>query len=281
MAEKQKEAAGGKPTILIIKKHKKGHGGAHGGSWKVAYADFVTAMMAFFLLMWLISILDPVKRKQVSDYINNYSLLMDKGGASMIATKDNIPDKSLVEAEKLRSAKDMSRKMAEQIKNKVEEKLQALKEHIAVSVVDKKIVRIDIFDKEGDPIFQSGSAEILPNGKKIIAELAPNLKEMAKNLTIEGHTDSIAYKGSKFTNWELSTQRASSARIELDGAGIDPNMVFMVAGFAATKPLIKDNPEDPRNRRISFVVDFSQENPNLKEIEAPSAKKEGGPAQIF
>jgi chemotaxis protein MotB len=250
------------PPIIIKKGKKKGARG-HGGSWKVAYADFVTAMMAFFLLMWLLNMTSQQKKVQLSQYFQNFSLF-ERGGGSVIGEHQNVPGQGLLETgkttkkDKKEPAHDIpANQLAENIKKEVSEKLSRYKDRILV-FDDKGNVRIEIIDDEGNSFFKVGDAEMNQSGIEIIQGLAPFLVGLNEKLIVEGHTDSLAYRKSarKQTNWELSTQRASTARMELEKSGIDPAKIEMVAGYADTRPLIKDKPTDPMNRRISIVVDY-------------------------
>ncbi|MCX8043726.1 MAG: OmpA family protein [Desulfobacterota bacterium] len=268
----------GKP--VIIKKVKKvTGGGAHGGSWKVAYADFVTAMMAFFLLMWLINMVSPEKKAKLSYYFKYYSIF-DKGGWSLIAEgKGVLPDaagtdEQLSKIPQLDTDKrpptpgegkvdnqtqvkrgDIERqKLKRDLNETIQKKLSAYKDQISVSI-HKQDVRIEIMDAEGKPIFPLGSAELNPNGKNILGVLCEKLKTLGNKIAIEGHTDAVSFApGKKMTNWELSTERGNAARRFLEAAGVYPERIGMVVGYAATRPLIKENPNDPRNRRICIVI---------------------------
>lgn len=244
------------PPIIIKKYPKKGDGG-HGGSWKVAYADFVTALMAFFLLLWLLSMTSQQKKIQLSEYFQNYSVF-DKGGGSAISEYQDTPGSGLMNTGKARKTAPrvtVASKLAQDLKKQINEKLKEFKERVLV-FDDNGNVRIEIIDTDGSSFFTVGGTELSENGKKIIRGLTPVLKDIDKKLIVEGHTDALGYKGKQFTNWELSTQRASSARIELEKSGVAPGKIAMVVGYADTKPLVKDNLSDPMNRRISIVVDY-------------------------
>lgn len=250
-----------KPIIIKRVKKKSGEGG-HGGSWKVAYADFVTAMMAFFLLMWLITMVSPEKRARVASYFKYYAIfeksgisVLDGGGKDIIYSGGeafNIQEsKGKSKGEKKGELKpsEVKHKVAEV----VEKKLSDLKEQIVVEAF-KDIARIDIVDSEGAPIFHIGDTNLTPTGKKILKELMPIFLDMNNKIIIEGHTDALSYRTNKYSNWELSVERASAARREMESLGLNPDMISMVTGYAATRPLIKDNPNDYRNRRISIVI---------------------------
>ncbi len=256
--------------LLVIKKIKKAAAHQHhGGSWKVAYADFTTAMMAFFLLLWLVTMVTPEKRARVAHYFREFSLF-EPSGESILEGKQGITgygDTSPpMEIPKDTQATPRVGKsaFAERLKLLVEEKLADVKDQVIVEVT-KEGVKVQIVDKEGTPIFPLGSSQLSPKAKEIMRVLNQAIKDVGNPITIDGHTDALSYSTSKYTNWELSTDRASSARRELEQHGLNPDLIARVAGFAATEPLIKENPNDPRNRRISITILFPME----KVLEGP------------
>ncbi len=251
--------------VIIKKVRKKGHGGGHGGAWKVAYADFVTAMMAFFLLMWLLAMVSPEKRAGVSYYFKNFNVF-DKSGLSFVETKvassinvidtqaTGKPELSLkIEDEEERALKS-AETLSEHLKKEIETKLADFKDQIIIDTFEGA-VRVEILDKETGTMFPLGSAEISTNGKRILKTISPAIIGSNRKIAIEGHTDALVYAAShKYSNWELSTERASVARKELERSGLPPEMLMRVTGYAATEPLIKSNIYDPRNRRISILM---------------------------
>ncbi|QWR76722.1 OmpA family protein [Candidatus Magnetomonas plexicatena] len=247
-------------TIIIKKVKKGGHAAAHGGSWKVAYADFVTAMMAFFLLMWLINMTSPEKKLKLSTYFKTVGI-MEAAGLGFMGKGKDILDTSIVNpAEELAEKKGDSfyqlnkEEFKEKLKKDIEDKLGAVKDQVMVDVIEGG-VRINIVDKLGKPMFTIGSSELAPEAKSVLKLVSEEIREFKDlKISVEGHTDSTAYSGNKYTNWELSTDRASAARRELEKNNIDPNDLAKVSGFAATQPLIADKPNDPRNRRISLLL---------------------------
>lgn len=247
-----------KSKTIIIKKVKKGHGGHHGGAWKVAYADFVTAMMAFFLLMWLLAMVSPEKRAALSEYFKFFSMF-ETSGKSFMKESSAILEKSGEDVSKaapqlLTGGGEMSAEnMKEKLKRAIEEKLKALKDQIIVDIYEGG-VRIQIVDTEGSPMFPTGSAEPNEKAKAILKVLAENIKDTPNKIAVEGHTDSAPFKSSQQTNWELSTARASSARKELETNGISPDRIARVVGYADTELFNKENPRDPRNRRMSLIL---------------------------
>lgn len=263
--------------VIIKKVGKKGHGGGHGGAWKVAYADFVTAMMAFFLLMWLLAMVSPEKRAGVSYYFKHFNVF-DKSGLSFVETKvtpkvslmdDQMtgkPELSLQVEDEEQIAQKSAEILSERLKKEIETKLADFKDQIIIDTFEGA-VRIEILDKETGTMFPLGSAEISANGKRIMKTIAPAVISSNRKIAIEGHTDALSYASpSKFSNWELSTERASAARKELEKDGLPPDMLIRVTGYAATQPLNKDNLYDPRNRRISILMfyPFKKKNQELQ-----------------
>lgn len=251
MAKGDGEKSGKKESNIIIKKVKKISAGAHGGAWKVAYADFVTAMMAFFLLMWLIAAMKPQTKAAVAAYFKSDSKLA-KGGPPT-------PDIDVPKTSPDESPADMGEGMAEamelqkDIEEIIESKLSDLKDQIIVELANGN-VRIEIVDKERNPLFLVGSSSLNENAKKIIHELTKAIIDVPNKVIIEGHTDALSFAGSKYTNWELSTERASAARQVLESSGMNQDRIVMVAGYASNIPLIKNDPSNPANRRISIVI---------------------------
>jgi chemotaxis protein MotB len=266
-----------KGSEIIIKKVKKGHGGGHhGGSWKVAYADFVTAMMAFFLLMWLLNMTKPEQKVELSNYFKYFSLFKagktgetmsvvdvhsgmkpesEGGGTSqgqesgaMMGKEQPDPSKQTEE-----EPDEEQQEMAQQLKAEVQRRLSDIENQVIVDVFEGG-VRIQIVDDQGKPMFLAGSKELTYNAKRALRVIADNIISMPNKISVEGHTDASKYSTAKYTNWELSTDRASSARKELENYGLDPSRLTRVAGYASTEPFIIDKPSDPRNRRISILV---------------------------
>ncbi|NOY64244.1 MAG: OmpA family protein [Nitrospirae bacterium] len=246
--------------VIIKKVKKKCEGGHHGGSWKVAYADFVTAMMAFFLLLWLITMVSPEKRARVAEYFRYFSLFK-KGGVSIMEKSSAIFNESGETTKKVFAPYYEQNYLTpaalkEAIKQAVETLLSDVKDQIMIMIVNEG-VKIEMVDKNGSTMFQIGSAELTKTAKNILKVLADNIKIISNPLYIEGHTDAYSYStNSHYSNWELSTDRANAARRYLESVGINPERIVKVVGYADKEPLIKENPRDPRNRRISIIVLF-------------------------
>ncbi len=241
-----------KSKTIIIKRVKKGHAEHHGGAWKVAYADFVTAMMAFFLLLWLLSMADPVKLAALANYFRNFNLFQQSGTSFMQGSESIQKEVKTTIAESI-GGETQQQDLKDKIKQAVESKLHTLKDNIYVDAVDGGI-RIQIVDTEGVPMFASGSSVPNEKAKEILRVIADNIKDDPHKIAVEGHTDSAPFKSGQRTNWELSTERASAARRELENNGIDTARVARVVGYADTDLLNKDDPKDARNRRISLIM---------------------------
>lgn len=246
--------------IIIIKKVKKGHGGGHGGAWKVAYADFVTAMMAFFLLLWLLSMTSDAQKAVLSQYFEHFSLFDSSGKSFMMESSDAGLEPGAVQTksvEVIETASELNATSNEDIEARLTQAMQAslaeIRDHVLVDTFAGG-VRIQIVDLESRPMFPSGSAVPEPKAKAIIQVVAANLRDIPNKIAVEGHTDASPFHSGQITNWELSTGRASAARLELANNGIGSERIARVVGYAATELLIKDKPLDPRNRRVSIIV---------------------------
>jgi chemotaxis protein MotB len=226
----------------------------------VAYADFVTAMMAFFLLLWLLSMTSAEKRAALSEYFNTYSVFKDQpqqSGTSFLDKSSGVLNAGRsVESESLRiqsAKKATSEELARVMRGAIEEKLQAMKKQVLIDTTNEGL-KIQIVDNEGSEIFRSGSDEPTEKARQIIKLVSETIKEKANRIVIEGHTDSAPFKGGQKTNWELATSRASAARRELENNGVDSSRIARVVGYADQDPLIKEDPKDLRNRRISILL---------------------------
>jgi chemotaxis protein MotB len=247
--------------IIIVKKPSR-HGGHHGGAWKVAYADFVTAMMAFFLVMWLVTQSNVVKQAIQSYFLDpvnhdkNFKSSVLKGGTGIIkggAVGDG-PGDEITQQEQLK--KDM-----EALGNRLKEAIDGLPGlDILRNAIDIELtregLRIQLIESDKDiTFFKSGRAMLSSKAELILKTIAMELDKIPNQLVIEGHTDASDNSFAEhYTNWELSTDRANAARRAMVEGGLDPRQVYNVRGYAANKLRIKDNPHDPRNRRITILV---------------------------
>lgn len=249
---------------IIIKKVKKiSGGGAHGGSWKVAYADFVTAMMAFFLLLWLLSMVAPEKRIQLSTYFTHFSIF-EKSGTSFMEKASEVFSESGESGQKVPQemlgdtpGQMSAEQFKDTVKQAIEEKLGDIKDQITVDIFEGG-VRIQLVDKEGKPMFDLGSSEPTSLATRIMQVLGEQIKVLPNPVSVEGHTDSVAFRSTTRGNWELSTERALAAKKQLESFGLNSKRLTRVAGYADTVPFIKEDTEDPRNRRISIILLFAE-----------------------
>ncbi len=232
--------------IIVIKK-KSGHGGHHGGAWKVAYADFVTALMSLFIVLWLMGSSEKVRRA-VAGYFND-----PKGTASLLGTTMSGNSASTTPT-------DQNLKMLQQLKEKLEKEIAArkdlekLKKQIEITITPEGL-RIELIEDKNGTFYQLGSAELSRNGQELLALLAGELKTLPNKLQIEGHTDATPYsRGADYSNWELSADRANAARRLLQSDGVGPDQVTQVRAYADQMPRDKANPFDPANRRITILV---------------------------
>lgn len=233
--------------IIVIKK-KGGHGGHHGGAWKVAYADFVTALMSLFIVLWLMNQSEQV-RKAVAGYFND-----PKGTANLLGTTMSGNGTNTV------PQPDENMKKLEELKQKLEKEIAARKDlekllkQIEITITSEGL-RIEMLEDKNGTFYQSGSAQLSPSGQELLALLAGELKTLPNKLLIEGHTDAAQYSSdANYSNWELSADRANAARRLLQQDGVGPDQVTQVRGFADELLRVKNNPYDPSNRRITILV---------------------------
>jgi chemotaxis protein MotB len=230
--------------IIVIKK-KGGHGGHHGGAWKVAYADFVTAMMALFIVLWLMGSSEKVK-KAVAGYFND-----PKGTANLLGTTMS-GDGVAVTTKTSDNMKKLKEKLEEEIKAKKE--LEKLSKQIEITITSEGL-RIELIEGKDGTFYEIGSPRLSSSGQELLALLAAELKTLPNSLLIEGHTDATPYsKDNSYSNWDLSADRANSARRLLQQDGVRTDQVTQVRGYADQMLRVKNNPTDPSNRRVSILV---------------------------
>jgi chemotaxis protein MotB len=228
----------------VIKRND-GHAGHHGGAWKVAYADFVTALMALFIVLWLMSSSDQVK-KAVAGYFNDPMGTGKLLGTTMSGTGETV---TVAPSDDMQKLKD---KLEQEIK--AQKELEKLSKQIQITVTTEGL-RIELLEDKNGTFYQSGSAALSPNGQKLLALLAAELKTLPNALLIEGHTDATQYStDANYSNWELSADRANSARRLLQQDGVRANQVTQVRGYADQLLRVQSDPYDPSNRRVSILV---------------------------
>ena len=240
--------------IIIIKK-KGGHGGHHGGAWKVAYADFVTAMMAFFLVMWLVN-QSPQVKAGVGGYFRDPIAAME-GGRGVLPGADSIdqpkPQAPVDSAEEERLRLES---VVATIKENLDGNaaLQGLRDQVEFTVTPEGL-RIDLIERAESSFFDKGSATLRGESERLLAVIANELGTLNHDLDIEGHTDSRQYSSVEgYSNWELSADRANAARRVIERSGVGAKQVTGVRGFADRELKVTDDAMDPRNRRVSILV---------------------------
>jgi chemotaxis protein MotB len=240
--------AAGSPIII---KKKSGHAGHHGGAWKVAYADFVTALMALFIVLWLMN-----TSKKVQEGIGGY--FRDPTGTGKMTGTQQANRPTGAPGENLSITKDNMPELKDQLEQSLHKMadFNKLKNQIDMTVTAEGL-RIELMETETGTFFDTGKPTPNAQGKELLIMLAAQLKDLPNFLSIEGHTDSRPYSpSSDYGNWELSTDRANSARRLMQQNGLRPNQVSQVRGFAAQRPRKPDAPQDASNRRISVIVQY-------------------------
>lgn len=236
------------PPIIIVKKVV-GHGGHHGGAWKVAYADFVTAMMALFIVLWLMNASSETK-KAISVYFNDPTGRGKETGSGQAGTGEGLAI----------TKNDMG-----ELKNKIEQAMKKmpeysrLKDHVAMSVTGEGL-RVELLESENGVFFQSGSQTPSGDGQEMLAKLARELAALPNPILIEGHTDSRPFNRTDgYSNWELSADRANAARRFMESEGLPPGKIVQVRGFADRNPRDPNDRAAASNRRISVIVQYQSE----------------------
>ncbi len=215
------------------------------GAWKVAYADFVTAMMSLFIVLWLMNSSDKIK-KAVAGYFNDPRGTGSLMGTTLTGTGETVTTATNDNLQKLKE------KLEQEIKARKE--LEKLLKQIEITITPEGL-RIELLEDKNGTFYQSGSAFLSDNGQELLSLLASELKTLPNNLLIEGHTDAAPYSDdANYSNWELSADRANSARRLLQQHGVRSDQVTQVRGYADQFLRVKNNPTDPSNRRISILV---------------------------
>ena len=236
---------------IIIKKKKIAHGGHHGGAWKVAYADFVTAMMALFIVLWLMNSSDQVK-KAVGGYFKDPRGTGKLVGSAMAGSGEN-----------LSVTKDNMKLLKEQIESAIKTmpKFEKFKDNLEMTITGEGL-RLDLLETDDGMFFVSGSPEPTESGKELLTKLDEELVNLPNAIVIEGHTDSKPFtKKGAYSNWELSADRANAARRLMEESGLPTGRIKQVRGFADQNLRDPKVPESPKNRRISVIIRY-QENTN-------------------
>ncbi len=261
--------------VVVRKKKVHGGGGHHGGSWKIAYADFITAMMALFLVLWILAIVPKKELRGIAQYFQQPLRVSLTAGPAASANTSAIPgggmdplrdegdtrraDGARVEAQSEADKRDQRR--LEDLKKKLESLirsnpiLRAFRPQLVLDITTEGL-RVQIIDSQNRPMFATGSAELQPYMRAILKELGPVLNELPNRISIAGHTDAVQYaRGERaYSNWELSADRANASRQELVAGGLNDGKIMRIMGLASSMSLVKDDPFAAVNRRISLVV---------------------------
>jgi chemotaxis protein MotB len=236
----------GSGSGIVIRREEIVEAGHHGGAWKVAYADFVTAMMALFIVLWLMNTSEQI-RKAISAYFHDPSGTGNYSGSASTGTGETVS----VNKDNMANLKD---ELEQAFKRSPE--FEKLKDYVQMSVTGEGL-RVELIESEKGIFFQSGSPAPTEAGQEIISMLADQLGKLDNNLLIEGHTDARPFAGrADYSNWELSADRANAARRLMESSGLRPGQVLQVRGFASQNLRNKDNPNSPSNRRISVIVRY-------------------------
>ncbi|MDJ0390358.1 flagellar motor protein MotB [Roseomonas sp. E05] len=275
---------------IIIKRHHGDHDDDHGGQWKIAYADFVTAMMAFFLVMWLLSSTTESQREGIAQFFTSSSILdlpsgngVLEGGRSVLVAGESRQDsltpvsdgglrqdreggEAAAEGEAAQAAPPeaaalrdpIERQRFDALKAEMERQMQSeglreFAQNIQLEMTPEGL-RLQIFDRDGAAMFQPGSAEPTPRLARILEVVGSVLTTVPNEVVVAGHTDAQGFSRGNYGNWELSSDRANSARRTLERGGVPAQRMFRVEGKAAVEPLLPEAPDDPRNRRIAITV---------------------------
>lgn len=282
---------------IIIKRVKRFGGGHHGGAWKIAFADFATAMMAFFLVLWLLSTATPEQKIAIAGYFKDpigfsesgTPYVIDLGGSPQLAPEKTInpeekseptPDTSIqldkdqVETMAEQVEKERLNLLLQELQNKVEEnpQLQKFKDQILFEITQDGL-RIQIMDAENRPMFDIGSARLQPYFEDILLAMADTIKAVPNKISVSGHTDAKPYAGAgEFGNWELSANRANAARRALVAGGYPDDQVARVVGYASSSLFDRKDPFNPVNRRIDIIVLTKKAQRNIEgELGTPEA----------
>jgi chemotaxis protein MotB len=268
--------------IIIRRSRGKAHGGHHGGAWKIAYADFVTAMMAFFLLMWLLGSTTKGELEGIAEYFKNPvkvamgggsgsgdSSSVVTGGGKDLTRRDGQVKRGDIEAKK----RTLNLEAAQAELQKIEQNhLQALKQKIEIAIdasammrqfknqvlldITSEGLRIQIVDEQNRPMFAIGRSELQPYTRDILHEIGKMLNDVPNRIALSGHTDASPYQGGEkgYSNWELSADRANASRRQLVQGGMNDDKIIRVVGLSSAVLFDKSNPLNPANRRISIIV---------------------------
>jgi chemotaxis protein MotB len=259
--------AGPAQNIIIIKRKKVAHGGHHGGAWKVAYADFVTAMMALFIVLWLLSSSEQVQKAVGGYFTDPKGHGKEMGNGLRGAGSESLP-----------IHKDDMKKLKEKLDQAVKDvsSSEKIRDHIVITVTGEGL-RVEMIEDENGMFFQSGSPIPTDYGKELLQTLAEEIGKLPNKVTMEGHTDSKPFLGHPgYSNWELSTDRANAARRWMQEHGMRQDQVTQVRGFADQSLRDPAKPEDASNRRITLIIQYQKATPEDLKPEPKAGEGKAG-----
>jgi chemotaxis protein MotB len=268
--------------IIVVRKKSAGHGGHNGGAWKVAYADFVTALMALFIVLWLMG-----SDKEIKEAIAGYFRNPDAPGKLSGSSVSGTGAAAAAAAAPIEVNKDDMGKLKEKIEQVLKSlpNFKSLRDNVELTITPDGL-RIELLENAEGIFFESGKGVPTDSGSELLAKLAEELGKLPNNLLLEGHTDAKPFgSGNAYSNWELSSDRANSARRLMETSGLRPGQVAQVRGFADRQLRHPEDPENPSNRRVSVIVQY-QEQPaaaagghdDKPPAEKPDAQKAAQPA---
>ena len=283
-------------TVIIARKRRKKKHAHHGGTWKIAYADFMTAMMAFFLVMWLLSQSTDMEREQIADYFRmplkpalgqgnktSFSESVIPGGGDDILKQQGEVFKARVETLNSKQSMESLKRVKQKIENIIETdpRLNNFKANLLLKLTNDGLL-LQITDSQHRPMFKVGSEFPESYMKDILQTLAPVLNELPNGLSLTGHTDSLSYAGGVggYSNWELSSGRANAARRVLVGAGVPDERFIRIIGTGSRMQLTDAKPDDPRNRRITILVLSRQKESEILNEDSQTLDEQLIPNQI-
>ncbi len=306
MKRGRNEPAALPPPIIVKKVIEAAHGAHHGGAWKIAYADFVTAMMAFFLLLWLLGATDEDQRRGLADYFTPTLIEYKQnsagsngilGGDSIVAA-DNYPHRAGQTGSRAitiprdttggvaegAAARQIDRAEFQRLSGELMRRIEAspelrrLRNHVSFAESDEGL-RIDLMDEADFSMFRVGTDQLLPAARRLLGEVAQVISGVPNTVIIRGHTDSLPYAAGRTTNnWTLSSARAESTRGTLEAAGIPVARISRIEGVADRQPFVASDRYDPRNRRISITLGWRGGTPSTsRPTTEPPAPQAGAP----
>lgn len=247
--------------IIIVKKKKGGEGGHHGGAWKVAYADFVTAMMALFIVLWVLGQSEEVKQA-VAGYFRdpvNFSIAPGVGAGLLPSSTPQMDQEIIARMERKKTEREKLEDMGDRIKDALsaDPEFEQFKDKVEFEIVDEGL-RMEIMETHDDIFFEIGTSKLKTGALELIEKIGAELAKMPNKIVIEGHTDSRPYSdpSGKYTNFELSADRANSARRALTIGGLPDSQIDEIRGYADKRLRNPENPYDLVNRRISIIVKY-------------------------